>query len=58
MAIVSDISKTEFTFKGSKKDVAQTIQSLVNLGIEIYEVKKVELSLEDVYINKTGGKND
>ncbi len=49
-------SSDTFTFKGSKEDVAKLIRKLVRLNHDIYEVKKCELTLEEAFLKKTGGK--
>ncbi len=50
-----DIHSTDFSFRGSKEDVDLMIQKLVKRKIHIYEVKRVELSLEEAFLKKTGG---
>jgi len=39
-----------------EKDIAKFIKLLVNNDIDIYEVKKEELSLEEAFIRRAGGK--
>lgn len=38
-----------------EKDIADLIELLVTKNIKIYEVKKEEISLEEIFINKAGG---
>lgn len=52
---IFDIKKNSFSFSGTKEDVAKLIKKLVKIGIEIYEVKQVELTLEEAFLKKTGG---
>lgn len=52
---IYDIKKAEFSFKGTKEEVAKLIRKLVKEGIDIYEVKQVELTLEEAFLKKTGG---
>lgn len=51
-----DITKTGFTINASKEEVADIVAKLVKKGILVYEVKKQELSLEEAFLKKTGGK--
>lgn len=39
------------------EDVNKMIKYLVNKNISIYEVREVELTLEETFLKKTGGKN-
>lgn len=39
------------------EDVNKMIKYLVNKNIGIYEVREVELTLEEAFLKKTGGKN-
>ena len=39
-----------------EKDIAKIIKELVNNNIDIFEVKKEELSLEEAFIRRAGGK--
>ena len=39
-----------------EKDIALFIKDLVLKNIEIFEVKKEVLSLEEIFINRAGGK--
>ena len=53
-----DIKKNSFTVNASPKEVASIIKKLVQNDIEIYEVKELELTLEEAFLKKTkGGKN-
>ena len=38
-----------------KEEVPEIIKQLVEKGLSIYSVKQEELSLEDVFLKKTGG---
>ncbi|MBE6154253.1 MAG: ABC transporter ATP-binding protein [Firmicutes bacterium] len=53
----SILDKNYFMVIKDEKDVAKFIKLLVNKNINIYEVKKETLSLEEAFINKAGGKN-
>lgn len=39
----------------SKEEISSVIQHLVKIGIDIYEVKKESLTLEEAFLKKTGG---
>ena len=52
------IDKNYFMVLKDEADIAKFIKFLVNKNINIYEVKKETLSLEEVFISKAGGKND
>ena len=52
---ISNIKNDSFIFQGSKEEVAKLIRKLVKLGINIYEVKPIELTLEEAFLKKTGG---
>ena len=40
----------------SEEEIAELIKELVNNNINIYEVKKETLSLEEAFIRRAGGK--
>lgn len=44
-----------FTLTMSKEEAPEIIETLVNKGIKIYEVKEEKLTLEDAFLKKTGG---
>ena len=52
---ISDITSNTFIFNGEEKDVAKLIRKLVKLQIEVYEVKKIEVTLEEAFLKKAGG---
>lgn len=52
---ISDIKSNTFIFNGEEKDVAKLIRKLVKLQIEVYEVKKIEVTLEEAFLKKAGG---
>jgi len=52
------IDKNYFMVLKDEADIAKFIKFLVNKNINIYEVKKETLSLEEAFISKAGGKND
>lgn len=49
------ISSNYFEVIRDEKDIAEFIKLLVKHGINIYEVKKEELSLEEAFMSKAGG---
>ena len=54
-----EIKKNSFKVNATKDEVAKIIKDLVNKDIDIYEVKELELSLEEAFLKKThGGKHD
>lgn len=55
---IYEVSKNSFSYNGNKEDVNKMIKYLVNKGISIYEVREVELTLEEAFLRKTGGKNE
>lgn len=50
------IDDNYFVVIKDENDIANFIKELVNNEIDIYEVKKENLSLEEAFINKAGGK--
>lgn len=51
-----EIKKNSFAVNATNEEISKIIKDLVKSGIDIYEVKKVELSLEEAFLKKTGGK--
>ena len=51
-----EIKKNSFVVKATKEEVASIIKTLVKSNIDIYEVREEELSLEEAFLKKTGGK--
>ena len=52
---VFDVTKTSFKMSASREVVADVIKKLVKKGIDIYEVKNEELTLEEAFLKKTRG---
>ncbi len=52
---VKIIDEEKFEFTGTKEDVANMVKKLVENDISIYEVKEIEVSLEEAFLNMTGG---
>ncbi|MEG1149951.1 MAG: ABC transporter ATP-binding protein [Bacilli bacterium] len=52
---LENIKKTSFLYNGTKEEIAKLIKELVKENIDIYEVKQVEMSLEEAFLKKTGG---
>ncbi|MEG1506709.1 MAG: ABC transporter ATP-binding protein [Bacilli bacterium] len=52
---LENIKKTSFLYSGTKEEIAKLIKELVKENIDIYEVKQVEMSLEEAFLKKTGG---
>lgn len=54
-----DIKENSFVVNATKEEVAKIVKELVNKDIDIYEVKELELTLEEAFLKKTrGGKHD
>lgn len=53
-----EVKKNSFVVSASDSDVADIIVKLVKDGIQIYEVKKDEFTLEEAFLKKTGDKHD
>lgn len=51
-----EIKKHSFVVKASPEEVASIIRKLVKNKIDIYEVREDELTLEEAFLKKTGGK--
>ena len=51
-----EIKKHRFVVKASREEVASIIRKLVKNKIDIYEVREDELTLEEAFLKKTGGK--
>ena len=49
------ISKTEFKVETEKENIPEIVNKLVKNAIKIYEIKEEEKSLEDAFLEKTGG---
>ena len=46
---------TEFTIEVTRENVPEVVKTLVKENIKIYEIHEEQLSLEDVFLKKTGG---
>ena len=55
---IYEISKTKFSFNGDKESIAKIVKKLVKENIDVYEVKMQELTLEEAFLKKTGGKKN
>ncbi len=53
---ISNVKEDSFYFHGTKEDVAKLVAKLVKMGISIYEVKQIELTLEEAFLRKMGDK--
>ena len=53
-----EIKKNSFMVNATPDAVAKIIKKLVKNKIDIYEVRKDELTLEEAFLKKTGGKHD
>lgn len=49
------LDKEKFRITMDKKDVSNIIKTIENNNINIYEVKKEDISLEEAFLEKTGG---
>ena len=55
---IYQVKDDEFAFDGSKEEIAKLIKTLVKKNVDIYEVKMEELTLEEAFLKKTGGKKN
>ena len=55
---IYEVSKTKFSFNGDKESIAKIVKMLVKENIDVYEVKMQELTLEEAFLKKTGGKKN
>lgn len=55
---IYEVSKTKFSFNGDKESIAKIVKKLVKENIDVYEVKIQELTLEEAFLKKTGGKKN
>ena len=51
-----EIKKHSFVVKANREEVASIIRKLVKNKIDIYDVREDELTLEEAFLKKTGGK--
>lgn len=55
---IYEVTKNKFSYNGGKEDIASIIKTLVKKNIDVYEVKMEELTLEEAFLKKTGGKKN
>lgn len=55
---IYDIEENSFKINTSKENINEIIKELIKNNIDIYEVKRIELTLEEAFLEKTGGKHD
>ncbi len=55
---IYEVTKDKFSYNGEKEDIARIVKILVKKNIEVYEVKMQELTLEEAFLKKTGGKKN
>lgn len=55
---IYEVTKNSFSYNADKEKIASIIKYLVNNNIDVYEVYKQELTLEEAFLKKTGGKKD
>lgn len=55
---IYEVTKNKFSYNGEKEDIASIIKTLVKKNIDVYEVKMEELTLEEAFLKKTGGKKN
>lgn len=53
-----EVKKNTFVVNAKDEEVAAIIRKLVKNKIDIYEVKEDELTLEEAFLKKTGGRHD
>lgn len=55
---IYEVTKNKFSYNGEKEDIANIVKTLVKKNIDVYEVKMEELTLEEAFLKKTGGKKN
>lgn len=55
---IYEVAKDKFSYNGKKEDIASIVKTLVKKNIDVYEVKMEELTLEEAFLKKTGGKKN
>lgn len=55
---IYEVTKNKFSYNGEKEDITSIIKTLVKKNIDVYEVKMEELTLEEAFLKKTGGKKN
>lgn len=55
---IYEVAKDKFSYNGEKEDIANIVKTLVKKNIDVYEVKMEELTLEEAFLKKTGGKKN
>ena len=55
---IYEVTKNKISYNGEKEDIASIIKTLVKKNIDVYEVKMEELTLEEAFLKKTGGKKN
>lgn len=52
------LNETKFIYKGNKNEVSKLIKSLIEKNISIFEVKKVEQTLEQAFLKEMDGQDE
>ena len=52
---VTVINENKFTVNTEKKEIPNIVKKLIQNEIDIFEVKEITISLEEAFLNKTGG---
>lgn len=52
---IKELDSTHFSIKSKKEEIPNIITKLINNNILIYEVYENKISLEEAFLNKTGG---
>ena len=52
---LENVKNHSFEINASKKEVAEIIKKLVKTKVDIYEVKEIEMTLEEAFLKKAGG---
>ncbi len=52
------LNEKQFIYKGNKNDVSKLIKTLIEKNINIFEVKKVEQTLEQVFLKEMSEQNE
>ncbi len=55
---IYDVKEYEFSYNGDKESIAKVVKTLIKKNIDVYEVRMQELTLEEAFLKKTGGKKN
>ncbi len=55
LAGMENVTKTSFEINARKEEIAEIIKKIVKAKVDIYEVKELELTLEEAFLKRAGG---